>query len=88
MEALTTSFESAQPDFYNSLEAPVLEKYPLLAIFQEFLLENGASVALMSGSGSTTFALINGCTNAERLSEKFKGKFGHSAWVEVVEVHQ
>ncbi|HVK58955.1 MAG TPA: 4-(cytidine 5'-diphospho)-2-C-methyl-D-erythritol kinase [Candidatus Kapabacteria bacterium] len=88
VEALTTSFEAARPDFYNSLEAPVLEKYPLLAIFQEFLLENGASVALMSGSGSTTFALINGRANAERISEKFKGKFGRSAWVEVVEVHQ
>src|SRR5271156_6306808 len=48
---------TAGREFYNSLEAPALEKYPLLALYQEFLRANGATAALMSGSGSTTFAL-------------------------------
>src|SRR6185437_4643255 len=49
---------SASVEFYNSLEAPALDKFPVLALFQEFLRANGASVALMSGSGSTTFAIF------------------------------
>ena len=40
--------------FYNSLEAPAFDKFPVLALYQEFLRENGALAALMSGSGSTT----------------------------------
>ena len=86
VQSLNQSIEAARPDFYNSLEAPVLEKFPLLAIFQEFLLENGAAMALMSGSGSTTFALINGKEKAEQLQEKVREKFGSSVWVGSVEV--
>jgi len=70
--------------FYNSLEAPALEKYPLLGLFQEFLRSHGADAALMSGSGSTTFALIRGAKAAETVREKFKGKFGATCWTAVV----
>ncbi len=62
--------------FYNSLEAPALEKYPLLELFQEFLRANGAVAALMSGSGSSTFAILPNKSAAETLCEKFKAKFG------------
>ena len=48
---------AAAGDFYNSLEAPAFDKFPVLALYQEFLRENGALVSLMSGSGSTTFAI-------------------------------
>lgn len=70
--------------FYNSLEAPVLPKYPLLALYQEFFRTHGAAATLMSGSGSTTFALVRGQTDAEDLAEKFKGKFGDRNWLAVV----
>ena len=73
-------------DFYNSLEAPALEKYPVLALFQEFLRANGALAALMSGSGSTTFAIAENLTAAESLVEKFKSKFGQNCWTAVVPV--
>ena len=72
--------------FYNSLEAPALEKYPLLALFQEFLRSQGAAAALMSGSGSTTFAVVPGRQPAETLAEKLKGKFGRTCWTAVVAV--
>ncbi len=75
---------AAGTEFYNSLEAPALHKFPLLVLYQEFLKSNGADTALMSGSGSTTFALIRGKTNAEQLQEKFRGKFGDSAWTAIV----
>src|SRR5436309_2905613 len=44
----TADLASASSEFYNSLEAPALEKYPLLALYQEFLRGLGASVTLMS----------------------------------------
>lgn len=74
----------AGQNFYNSLEAPALKKYPLLALFQEFLRENGAAATLMSGSGSTTFALTQSQSTAESLREKFLGKFGATNWTAVV----
>ena len=69
---------------YNSLEAPVFEKYPLLALFKEFLLENGADAALMSGSGSSTFAIVRDKAKAEELGERFKARFGARNWQTIV----
>lgn len=80
----TTDLNRAAPEFYNSLEAPALHKYPLLILFQEFLREHGAAVALMSGSGSTTFALVESGAKAESLVEQLKLKFGATLWTAVV----
>jgi 4-diphosphocytidyl-2-C-methyl-D-erythritol kinase len=77
---------AAAREFYNSLEAPALYKYPLLELFQEFARENGAWAALMSGSGSTTFALMDGSASAERLLERFKVRFGGPCWTAVVKM--
>ena len=77
---------AAAGEFYNSLEAPALEKYPVLALFQEFLRANGAPAALMSGSGSTTFAIAENQAAAGSLLEKFKSKFGTSCWTAVVAI--
>jgi 4-diphosphocytidyl-2-C-methyl-D-erythritol kinase len=74
----------AGKEFYNSLEAPALHKYPLLALFQDFLRDNGAAATLMSGSGSTTFALTSNTSEAENLAEKFKAKFGTTNWMAIV----
>jgi 4-diphosphocytidyl-2-C-methyl-D-erythritol kinase len=70
--------------FYNSLEAPAFDKFPILPLSQEFLRENGALAALMSGSGSTTFALVESVSSGESLVEKFKSKFGQNCWTAVV----
>jgi 4-diphosphocytidyl-2-C-methyl-D-erythritol kinase len=80
----TSDLRTAGAEFYNSLEAPALDKYPLLSLFQQFLRENGAAATLMSGSGSTTFAVADDLAAAEKLAEKFKGKFGETNWVAVV----
>jgi 4-diphosphocytidyl-2-C-methyl-D-erythritol kinase len=82
-ELRNNSLQSSAPHFYNSLEAPALEKFPILAMFQEFLRENGATVALMSGSGSTTFALTTTRAIAESLAEKFKTKYGPRNWMAI-----
>jgi 4-diphosphocytidyl-2-C-methyl-D-erythritol kinase len=80
----TADLKTAAAEFYNSLEAPALEKYPLLALFQEFLRENGAAGTLMSGSGSSTFALVGNGSAAQQLAAKFKEKFGSTTWIAVV----
>jgi 4-diphosphocytidyl-2-C-methyl-D-erythritol kinase len=72
--------------FYNSLEAPAFEKFPVLSIYKDFLRENGALVSLMSGSGSTTFAIVKNMTAAESVVEKFKGMFGSNCWTAVVTI--
>jgi len=77
---------AAGTEFYNALEAPALEKYPVLALFQEFLRANGALAALMSGSGSTTFAVVENIAAGETLTEKFKVRFGKNCWTAVVPI--
>jgi 4-diphosphocytidyl-2C-methyl-D-erythritol kinase len=63
-----------------------LEKYPLLVLFQEFLRAGGADAALMSGSGSTTFAIVHSQAAAEALAENVRSKFGQTNWITVVAV--
>jgi 4-diphosphocytidyl-2-C-methyl-D-erythritol kinase len=79
-------FRDSGITLYNSFEPPALQKYPLLAMYQEFLRANGALATLMSGSGSTTFALVENQAAGEALAEKFKGRFGTAVWVTVVPV--
>ncbi len=64
----------------NSLEAPVFQKHAVLPVLKDFLLENGALAALLSGSGATTFALAESRPAAEALRAKCYGRFGQAAW--------
>ena len=82
----TTELESAGSEFYNSLEAPALEKFPILSLFQGFLQANGAVATLMSGSGSTTFAVSRSYNAAQELAERFKSKFGDKNWLALVPI--
>ena len=81
----TGDLRSAVGELYNSLEAPAFEKFPVLKLYQEFLCENGALAALMSGSGSTTFAIAENLSAAEILAEKFKSQFGANGWMAAAE---
>jgi len=76
----------AADGFYNSLEAPAFDKFPVLQLYGEFLRENGALVSLMSGSGSTTFAIAENLAAAENLAEKFKARFGDRGWAATVKI--
>jgi 4-diphosphocytidyl-2-C-methyl-D-erythritol kinase len=82
----TNHWPAVADGFYNSLEAPALEKFPILKLYQEFLRSNGALAALMSGSGSTTFAICENVSAAESLAEKFKAKFGANGWMTAVAI--
>ena len=78
--------KTAAKEFYNSLEAPAFDKFPVLQLYKEFLYENGALAALMSGSGSTTFAIAENLAAAQKLAEKFKSEFGNNGWLATVEI--
>jgi 4-diphosphocytidyl-2-C-methyl-D-erythritol kinase len=78
------NLSAATNGFYNSLEAPALKKYPLLVLFQEFFREQGAIATLMSGSGSTTFALLKNEDAGSELSGKFFEKFGDKFWTKLL----
>jgi 4-diphosphocytidyl-2-C-methyl-D-erythritol kinase len=87
VRALTErTLSESVPLFYNSLEAPVLPQYPLLAEYQKFLRELGADVTLMSGSGSTTFALVSSRDAAERMADRFEERFGSDFWIAIAEM--
>ena len=75
---------TAVSGFYNGLEAPVLRKYPILALHQEFLRTHGAMATLMSGSGSTTFALFPDPHSAESVIPAFRAEFGTAGWLATV----
>ena len=70
--------------FYNDLELPVFQKYIGLANIKMWLLEQMESeIALMSGSGSTLYALCQHPDEAERLLDKIRVEFGSGVWTAV-----
>ena len=78
--------KTAAGEFYNSLEAPAFEKFPVLSLYKNFFRDNGALAALMSGSGSTTFAIAENLLAAEQLAEQFKLRFGDRGWLATVAI--
>jgi 4-diphosphocytidyl-2-C-methyl-D-erythritol kinase len=80
----TADTRTACAAFYNALEAPALAKYPVLALYQEFLRAHGALATLMSGSGSTTFAVVETAAHGEELARRVTARFGDALWTTVV----
>ena len=79
--AMLQSLQAGELDgFYNSLETPVFQKHTVLPVLKNFLTENGALVALMSGSGSTTFAITSDRPAAEALRAQYHKRFGQAGW--------
>ncbi len=70
--------------FYNSLEAPVFNKFPLLKLMKEHTLASGAEAALMCGSGSTLFAICPDAATAESLGRATESAFGQQSFVQTV----
>ena len=68
--------------FYNSLEAPVFNKFPLLKLMKEHALASGAEAALLCGSGSTFFAICPDAATAESLNRATESAFGQQSLVQ------
>lgn len=63
----------------NDFEAVVIEKYPIISYIKMKMTQAGASIALMSGSGSTVFGLFDNKEKALNASKIFS-----SYWNSVV----
>jgi len=59
---------------YNKLEEVVIEEFPLIEEIKNELRKRGARGSLMSGSGSTVFALTEGKKEAEKLARYLQSK--------------
>lgn len=67
--------------FVNDLERPVFEKFVFLAEIKMWLLKQPeVGATLMSGSGSTVFAVIRRDTNVDRLSTRAKAQLDPELW--------
>ncbi|CAN5444818.1 4-(cytidine 5'-diphospho)-2-C-methyl-D-erythritol kinase [soil metagenome] len=65
----------------NDLERPVFEKYPVLGILKGWLrAREGVRAALLSGSGSTVFAILDERANPGHLATAAQREFGASTW--------
>ena len=70
----------------NDLERPVFEKHIQLAEMKRWLLDQPeTAAALMSGSGSTMFALLREKSLGPALSEKARAQFGEHMWLALTE---
>jgi 4-diphosphocytidyl-2-C-methyl-D-erythritol kinase len=65
----------------NDLERPVFEKYLVLAAMKEWLRRQPESTgALMSGSGSTMFAILRHAGTGETLAKRAREMYGADLW--------
>ena len=66
-------------NFVNELERPVFAKFPILGIMKMWLLQQeGVRVALMSGSGSSLFALTETPEQAQAIAALARAEYGES----------
>jgi 4-diphosphocytidyl-2-C-methyl-D-erythritol kinase len=68
--------------FANDLERPVFEKFVFLAEIKTWLLKQPeVGAALMSGSGSTVFAVLKGASGAAALAGRARQALDPELWV-------
>lgn len=68
-------------ELVNDLERPVFEKHLFLAEMKRWLLEqSGVAGALMSGSGSTMFAVLDDLIDAESLVRQAREELDPTLW--------
>ena len=71
----------AQQSFVNDLERPVFEKFVFLAELKMWLLNQPeVGAALMSGSGSTIFAVVRDNTDVDLLATRAKAALDAELW--------
>jgi 4-diphosphocytidyl-2-C-methyl-D-erythritol kinase len=73
--------EFAAQAFVNDLERPVFEKFVFLAQLKMWLLsQSKVGAALMSGSGSTMFAVMRANADADSVAKRAKGALDPELW--------
>lgn len=73
-------------ELVNDLERPVFQKYLQLAELKRWLIEQPETEgALMSGSGSTVFAVLRSAEVGPSLAQRFMETYGTNFWVGLAE---
>ena len=68
-------------DLFNDLERPVFEKHRFLAELKQWLLDREETVAaLMSGSGSTVFAVLRDHSDADKIAASAREELDPNLW--------
>ena len=68
-------------ELVNDLERPAFEKYPVLGTLKARLLKcEGVTAALMSGSGSTVFAILELSANVAAVIRAAQDETGEELW--------
>jgi 4-diphosphocytidyl-2-C-methyl-D-erythritol kinase len=71
----------ADQTFVNDLERPVFEKFVFLAQLKMWLLsQSEVGAALMSGSGSTTFAMMRESADVDAVANRAKASLDPELW--------
>ena len=67
--------------FVNDLERPVFEKFVLLGYLKTWLrLQPEVGAALLSGSGSTVFAVLRDGADRNQLAERIRAEVDPKMW--------
>jgi 4-diphosphocytidyl-2-C-methyl-D-erythritol kinase len=70
--------------FRNDLEPAVFLKFPILAVIKEWVTKQPECICtLMSGSGSTLFALVETPERGRSVHQRFLDEFGDAFWTPV-----
>src|SRR5205807_10081433 len=78
--------EFAGQTFLNDIERPVFQKFVFLAELKAWLLNQaGVGAALMSGSGSTVFAVMRENADAALVAKRAKAVLDRELWTCVCE---
>ena len=62
--------------FFNDLETVTATRYPEIGTIKRRMIDDGAEIALMSGSGPTLFAIFKNRDQAQDSFEKFRRIYG------------
>jgi 4-diphosphocytidyl-2-C-methyl-D-erythritol kinase len=78
--------EFAGQTFVNDLERPVFEKFVFLAELKMWLLKQPeVGAALMSGSGSTIFAVMRQNVDVDLVAKRAREELDRALWTRVAE---
>ena len=84
--AMYDAQEFAGQTFVNDLERPVFQKFVFLAQLKMWLLKQPeVGAALISGSGSTMFAVLRGNADRDLLAKRAKAELDPELWTGVCE---
>lgn len=68
----------------NDFEKVIIKRYPVVNSLKKRLLEKGAIISAMTGSGPTVFGVFDSRDTAEKALEAMK-PFAHGGWGRIVE---